>query len=114
MTVEDYRELTLSLPEAIESSHMDHPDFRVRGKIFATIRSATKGEGVVKLTPAQQNSFAKEKPTVFAVVAGGWGRKGWTIVHFARADRGSLQRALVTAWRNVAPKRLVAQFQAKI
>lgn len=68
---------------------------------------------MAKLTPAQQNSFAKEEPTVFAPVSGGWGRKGWTIVHLARSDRDSVERILATAWRNVAPKRLVAQFEAK-
>ena len=63
MTVEEYRDR-----EAIESSHMNHPDFRVRGKIFATIPSVAKDEGMVKLTPDQQKQFAQEYPKIFSAV----------------------------------------------
>ncbi len=109
MTVDEYRHIALAQPEAIESSHMDHPDFRVRKKIFATIRSLTAGEGVLMLTPEQQKKFVKENSRIFAAVSGGWGLKGATAVNLAPASARIVDRAMRTAWRNKAPKRLIAQ-----
>jgi hypothetical protein len=113
MTAEDYRRIALAQPEAIESSHMDHPDFRVRGKIFATIRSVSKGEGVLKLTTEQQKQFIREDAKVFGAVPGGWGVKGWTLVQLAPAATEIVSRAMRCAWRNAAPKRLIAQIDAE-
>jgi hypothetical protein len=109
MTVEAFRKLALSFPEATESAHMGHPDFRVRGKIFATIWP-TAGLGMVKLTPAQQTSFMKAEPTVFVPVPGGWGRGGATHVRLKAAKKAGVLKALATAWRNTAPKKLAAEF----
>ena len=53
MTEEQFRSIALSLPETSESAHMCHPDFRVGGKIFATLWPAA-GWAMVKLTPEQQ------------------------------------------------------------
>jgi hypothetical protein len=108
VTTEDYREMALALPETAESSHMDHPDFRVRGKIFATILSPAKGVAMIKLTPEQQKTFMKDDPTVFTPAAGAWGARGATMVDLARAREAQVRRGLELAWRNVAPKRLVA------
>jgi hypothetical protein len=105
MTIDDFRRLALSLPEVTESAHMGHPDFRVRGKIFATIWTE-EGWGMVKLKPEQQASFRTIEPTVFVPVQGGWGQKGATHVRLEHADVTSVRNALVAAWRNVAPKRL--------
>ena len=105
MTIDDFRKLALNLPEASESSHMGHPDFRVRGKIFATIWPH-EGWGVVKLTPNQQVVFVEADPAVFVPVKGGWGRKGATNVRLESASQTSVRKALVTAWCNVAPKLL--------
>ena len=105
-TEDDFRRIALSLPEATESSHMGHPDFRVSGRIFATLRAPQKGWGMVKLTPEQQETFVQSEPTVFVPVKGGWGRKGATNVWLDSADRDILRRALATAWRNIAPKGL--------
>jgi hypothetical protein len=113
MTVEEYRRIALAQPEAIESSHMDHPDFRVRNKIFATIRSVAKSEGVLKLTPEQRNQFVKEDPNVFGAVSGDWGVKGWTLVQLAQANPRVVNRAMRCAWRNTAPKRLISKGKAK-
>jgi hypothetical protein len=106
MTVDDFRSLALSLPEASECAHMGHPDFRVRGKIFATIWP-DEGWGMVKLTPDQQALFVQAERAVFVPVKGGWGRKGATNVRLESANPTSVRNALVTAWRNVAPKTLV-------
>lgn len=107
---DDFRELALSLPQTNEASHMGHPDFRVSGKIFATLRRAGPGSAMVKLNPAQQDAFIAAAPEVFEAVKGGWGRRGATAVHLSAAKEGVVRRALVAAWRNTAAKRLVRQF----
>lgn len=111
MTAEEFRNLALSLPETSEDAHMGHPDFRVRGKIFATLSHPDKSWGMVKLTPPQQAEFVAAEPDVFQPVPGGWGDQGATRVHLLSATEGSVRRALVAAWRNTAPKRLVRQFE---
>lgn len=109
MTPDDFRRLALSLPEAEESSHMDHPDFRIRGKIFATL--APGGEwGMVKLTPEQQREWVRALPEMFQPVKGGWGKKGCTNIILATADAETIRKALAEAWRNTAPKKLAEQF----
>jgi hypothetical protein len=113
MTEDDIRSMALSLPEAIESAHMSHPDFRVRGKIFATLGYPKKGWGMVKLTPEQQKRLIQDEPEVFVPAAGAWGRKGSTTVDLAKADKDLVFTALVAAWRNAAPKRLTADFDAE-
>ena len=110
MTADDFRQIALSLPEALESAHMDHPDFRVRGKIFATLGYPDQGWGMVKLTPEQQTSLVRAEPAVFVPAKGAWGRRGSTIVRLDTVDQVTLSGALVAAWRNVAPKRLSDRF----
>jgi hypothetical protein len=106
MTVDDFRRLALSLPEAAESAHMDHPDFRVRGKIFATLGYPDTGWGMVKLAAAQQKRLVARDPDVFVPAAGAWGRAGATTVHLRAADKATVRRALAAAWCNTAPKAL--------
>ncbi|HEY6985302.1 MAG TPA: MmcQ/YjbR family DNA-binding protein [Rhodanobacteraceae bacterium] len=108
MTSDGFRRFALSLPEAIESAHMGHPDFRVGGKIFATLGVPDAGHGMVKLKPEQQELFMRAEPDVFAPAKGAWGRSGSTIVVLKRAKVAILRDAMVAAWRNVAPKRLAA------
>ena len=108
MTPDGFRRLALSLPEAIENAHMGHPDFRVGGKIFATLGSPDASHGMVKLKPEQQELFMRVEPEVFAPAKGGWGRAGSTLVVLKRAKVATLRDAMVAAWRNVAPKRLAA------
>ena len=79
MTADDFRSLALSLPEASEGAHMSHADFRVRGKIFATL-GPDEDWGMVKLTPDQQAVFTRSEPEVFQTFPGGWGRRGSTKV----------------------------------
>jgi hypothetical protein len=111
VTVDDFRRLALSLPEAIESAHMGHPDFRVRGKIFATLGYPDDDWAMVKLTPAQQKQQVVAEPDIFAPVPGGWGRRGATRVQLKAATNESLWDALRAAWRNVAPKRLAQEYE---
>ena len=109
MTAEDFRNLALSLPEASEEAHMNHPDFRVRGKIFATLWP-DEDWGMVKFTPQQQSVLVRSKPDVYQPIKGAWGRRGCTAVYLKKARQWSVREALVAAWRNTAPKRLSQQF----
>ena len=102
MTPDGFRRLALRLPEAVESAHMAHPDFRVRGKIFATLGHPDAAHGMVKLTLEQQEALVEAEPETYAPVPGGWGRKGATHVRLRRARAKSLGLALTLAWRNVA------------
>ena len=97
MTPQDFRRLALALPEAEESSHMGCPDFRVGGRIFATLAAETQGFGNLMLTPAQQADFLAEAPELFLPVQGGWGRMGITHIRLAQADELTLAAALRTA-----------------
>src|SRR4051794_10162002 len=106
MTVDDFRELALSLPEAIEASHMNHPDFRVANKVFATLDYPDKDHAVVILPLDQQAKFVAAAPNTFAVVKGFWGKRGATQVLLRNATRPNLRSALGMAWRRIAPKRL--------
>jgi hypothetical protein len=104
MTSEDFRQLALSLPDTSEREHMGHPDFRVRGKIFATLRYPSEGWGMVRLRPEDQKSFVLSDPDAFVPVKGGWGQRGCTNVLLKAARRPAVRDALAAAWRNTAPK----------
>lgn len=102
MTKDDLRRLALVLPGAEEKSHFDKADFRVKNKIFASLKD--DATGVIKLTREQQSIMVDAEPGVFQPIPGGWGRQGWTKIILATADEITLKSALQTAWRNVAPK----------
>src|SRR5215813_10120340 len=99
MTVADFKRIALSLEGAQEGSHMGAVDFRVGGRIFATLASAAQGYGNLLLTPDEQAAFVGELPEVFVPVAGGWGRMGATHIVLAKASEDVLRGALQTAWR---------------
>lgn len=85
---------------------MGHADFRVGRKIFATL-GPNETWGMVKLTADQQATFIDAEPNVFRPVDGAWGRRGCTYVRLETATEPAVQRALLAAWRNMAPKGLV-------
>ena len=105
MTVDDFRQMALSFPGTIESAHMNHPDFRVNGKIFATLPNPDNGCAMVKLPPDQQQSFVDLKPSAFEPVKGGWGRQGATIVKLQSVKEEVLRGALTLAWQNASQKK---------
>jgi hypothetical protein len=106
MTPNDFRRLALSLPATEERAHMDHPDFRVGGKVFATLGYPEDGWAMVKLTPIEQEMLIKAQPTVFKPCAGAWGRRGATSVRLSGARRPVIRRALLAAWQLAAPKQM--------
>jgi len=99
MDANDFRRIALSFPGAEESSHMGQPDFRVGGRIFATLASQHQGYGNLMLTLEQQADFVQELPDVFLPIAGGWGRMGMTHIRLAVAHEDVLRGALHTAWK---------------
>jgi hypothetical protein len=107
MTTDEFRRLALSFPEAEECHHMGHPDFRVRAKIFATLAYPHKAYAMVKLPPGEQARFFEAEPEVFVPIKGAWGRRGATHILLKNAKRADVRRALLSAWRNTAPKALV-------
>ena len=102
MNADEFRELALGFPDTEERSHMNHPDFRVRGKIFATI-GPDETWGMVKLTPTQQQEYQRID-LAFRPASGKWGDGGATIITFADADEESVRTALREAWQNVVAK----------
>ncbi|MGC2530004.1 MAG: MmcQ/YjbR family DNA-binding protein [Candidatus Acidiferrum sp.] len=109
MTPNDFRKLALSLPETEERAHMKHPDFRVAGKIFATLGYPNKTRAMVKVTPVEQEMLVLAEPAAFAPVNGAWGRQGCTSVILKAAKKTTLRRALAAAWQLAAPEALAKQ-----
>src|SRR5271166_1780834 len=99
MKAEDFRRIALSFEGAEEGAHMGAPDFRVGGRIFATLASEKQGYGNLMLTPQQQAAFVEELPNVFLPIAGGWGRMGATHIRLAAANEDVLAGALRAAWK---------------
>jgi len=99
MNVADFRRIALSLPGAEASSHMGQADFRVDGRIFATLASAKHGYGNLMLTLEQQTAFVEEMPEVFLPIPGGWGSMGMTHIRLAAANEDVLAGALRIAWK---------------
>jgi hypothetical protein len=109
MTAADFRRIALSFDGAEEGSHMGAIDFRVGGRIFATLASVKQGFGNLMLTPEIQAEFVADAPDVFLPVAGGWGRMGATHIRLAKAPRELLTGALHTAWNLRVDKNAAAR-----
>jgi len=104
MNAADFRRIALSFEGAKEGSHMGAADFRVGGRIFATLASQDQGYGNLILTPEQQADFVGELPEVFVPIHGGWGRMGMTHIRLAKASEDVLRGALHTAWKSRVEK----------
>ncbi len=103
MTASDFRRIALALAGAIEGSHMGHPDFRVNGRIFATLHQDL-AFGMVKLTADQQHDVLQQAPAAFSPEAGAWGLQGSTRVQLEAVDEETLGEALTLAWQNAVAK----------
>ena len=99
MTTDEFRRIALAMDGAAESAHMDHPDFRAHGKIFATLYPDGKS-GMVKLTPEQQQDFVTMDSSAFTPASGAWGRQGCTTVRLDTVDEDRLGEAMTLAWQN--------------
>jgi hypothetical protein len=98
MNAADFRRIALSMEGSEEGSHRGAADFRVGGRIFATLAQQSQGYGNLMLTPEQQAAFVAELPGVFLPAAGGWGRMGITHIVLAKASEDVLSGALRAAW----------------
>jgi len=105
MKARDFRRIALSLPGAVEGSHMQHPDFRVGGKIFATLPGEDAEFGVLMLGPEEQAGMVADAPEMFSPVPGGWGKKGATRVSLAAVKADILRSALRAAWERRQKKK---------
>jgi hypothetical protein len=103
MTAEAFRRLALELEGAVEQSHMGHPDFRVNGRIFATLHTSDT-RGMVALTPEEQAEVMREHPGMFEPSAGAWGRQGCTNVRLDVARSAPVRAALLLAWERIGAK----------
>ncbi|HSU53623.1 MAG TPA: MmcQ/YjbR family DNA-binding protein [Candidatus Dormibacteraeota bacterium] len=100
MTAGKFRTLALSIPGASESAHMAHPDFRLDGRVFATLGYPDEQHAIIKLSPEQQANFIDKTPEVFSPSAGAWGRRGATSVRLASAPVRLIRAALQEARRH--------------
>jgi YjbR len=101
MTADGFRDVALTLHDVVEQAHMGHPDFRVNGRIFASLDA--KGEwGVVKLTPEEQSELSRLQPKTFVPAAGAWGRQGWTKINLAIAEEAEVRAIVLVAWETMA------------
>lgn len=99
MTEDGFRRMALSMPGAIEGAHMGHPDFRLNGRIFASLHG--NGEsGMVKLTPDEQAAVMRDDPATFTPSSGAWGRQGCTNVWLTTATESALRGAMLMAWEH--------------
>lgn len=112
LSADDFRRIALGMDDAMESAHMGHPDYRVNGRIFATLHPDHKW-GMVKLTPDQQQKFVRENPATFVPENGAWGRQGCTSVRLDSVDEETLGEAITLAWQNTAQKRVAGRPKPK-
>jgi hypothetical protein len=101
MKPNDFRSIALGMQGAVESAHMGHPDFRVNGRIFATL-SADDQWGMVKLPPEHQDEFVRANPSTFVPASGAWGRQGCTMVQLKSAGGDTVGEAMTLAWQHTA------------
>jgi hypothetical protein len=106
VTAKEFRQIALSFPETATKQHMGHPDFRVAGKIFATLGYPDTSWGMVKLTPLEQRMFIVAEPQSFQPCAETWGRQGATSVKLSAVKKATLRRAMAAAWEFAAPRHL--------
>ena len=108
-SADEFRRIALSFPGAEEKAHMNHPDFRVGGKIFATLGSPSFGWGMVKLFPEEQDVLVRLGNGAFRPAAGAWGRGGSTLVQLDAVSDDLLYMGISMAWHNRAPAKLRSQ-----
>jgi hypothetical protein len=104
MTLSGFRRIALGLKDAVEHEHHGHPDFRVGGRIFATLGYPDSKHGMVALTPDQQRIWVRERPQAFVPVKGAWGEQGSTSVRLDAVDEEALGETLTLAWQNAVAK----------
>ena len=95
MTVDEARQIALSMPESLEGEHHGHPDFRVGKSIFATLWP-TQDRSVLRLPPELAETLEKKNPETFKIVSRGGGM-GWVSVSLPKADLEEFQTLMEVA-----------------
>lgn len=111
MLPEDVRALALMLPGTVEGAHMGNPDFRVGGRILATLW-VEEERVVLRLSQSEQTRLVEAEPDLFSELPGAWGRRGWTNLDLYECEEDTLREALLAAWRVTAPAALVAEYES--
>jgi hypothetical protein len=106
------KKIALGFPGVEEKKHFEKPDFRVKNKIFAVLH-LDKNCVVVKLSGIDQSVFCAFDDTVIYPVPGGWGRRGWTMINLKKVKKAMLLDAVSTAWKTVAPAKLVLKYSTR-
>jgi hypothetical protein len=101
MTSDQFRDLALSFKDSEERSHMGHPDFRVNGRIFATL-SPDGDLGMVRLTASQQSEYMHTVPRAIRAASGSWGEAGATMIQLEHIDESVAIELLHLAWQNTS------------
>lgn len=114
MKPDEFRKLALALPDVQECTHMNHPDFRVSGRIFATLGYPDAAWAMVKLFPDQQAAFIAAAPKAFSPVKGAWGKQGCTSIFLEKAKKRKVEEALHTAWRKAAVHTAIRKIEAQM
>lgn len=105
VSIETFRKLALSFPEATEEPHFEKTSFRVRKKIFATYDDVLK-RASLKLSEIDQDVFHSADRSGIYPVGNKWGKQGWTIVELKNVRKDLFSAALTAAYCEVAPKKL--------
>jgi hypothetical protein len=108
MTGDDFRGIALQLDGVVEKAHMNHPDFRTGGRIFASLLPDGQRAGL-NLSPEEQRELMKQHPAVFAPAPGAWGRQGWTTLNLPAADAATARSAILLAYERVSAKSAVGR-----
>ena len=104
VSIEEFRKLAMSFPDATEEPHFEKTSFRIKKKIFATF-DEKKNHAVLKLNEIDQSVFCASSEKIFYEIPNKWGKQGWTIVELSRVRLEMFEDALIRAYENVATKK---------
>lgn len=106
------RKLALALPEVVERTSYGTPSFHVRDRFFCRLLEDEESI-VVYVDPVERSELVEWKPKTFQVTAH-YQNYPMVIVRLAAAEREEVREVLVESWRRRAPKKLVADYDAKV
>ena len=112
-TVDDVRRIALSLPETDEHpSHGGLPSFRVRTKGFCYVRE--DGETITVLVDGfeEKEALLASDSRKFSTTPH-YDGYAMVLVRYAEVGVDELRELLTDSWRQRAPKRLRASFEAQ-
>jgi hypothetical protein len=111
MTVEEARSIALEQPDAIESSHHDHPDFRVGNSIFATLWP-TQDRSVLRLPRTFAESLEQQNGELYRIVSRGGGQ-GWVSVRLPDMEATDFRSLVEIAHGNLGRHEAKAEIQRR-